>query len=254
MSEKRKHPSLNVATHIIYGYRWQLILYWVIFILILAGNAIITHSSAIVGNDFDASVIWEGSSVWESASVSPKIFLMIIGILLTPLSLASFVSSGVTRRHFIGGVSIVISAYAAISALIMTLGYPIEELIYDMNGWPQELQNPHLFTSSSQPGWIFFEYFCLFFAYFGSGWLIGSGFYRFHWGIGILLTLTSLLLAMAMEAVLSSDWIGKLLQTVLEVERTPHAVVVLLAIIVMALAVVSNFLMIRHVAIKKKTF
>jgi len=68
-------------------------------------------------------------------------------------------------------------------------------------------------------GWIFFEYFCLFFAYFGSGWLIGSGFYRFDWKIGILISVAALLPAMAMEIVLSSDWIGKLLQSVVN-DRT----------------------------------
>lgn len=178
---------------------------------------------------------------------------MVIGILLTPISLASFVSNGVTRRDFIKGVSVVLSVYAAISALIITIGYPIEQLVYDRYGWQLEMKNPHLFTSAAQPGWIFIEYFFLFFAYFGSGWLIGSGFYRFNWRIGMVLSLVGLVPAIAMEVVLSSDWMGTLLQSVLGVARTPHAIVILLAVIVGALLVALNFLTLRSVAIKKKS-
>ncbi|WP_419871616.1 hypothetical protein [Candidatus Pristimantibacillus sp. PTI5] len=57
-----------------------------------------------------------------------------------------------------------------------------------------------------------------------------------------------------MEVVLSSDWIGKLLQSVFEVERNPLAVVVLLAVLVMAFMIGLNYFMIRRVAIKKRTF
>lgn len=248
MSGKRKHPVLNVAQHLIYSFRWTVIFYWLIYISIYVASAILTKSDVNIGEDIDAL------GVWESASVSPKIFLMIIGIMLTPLSLASFVSNGVTRKHFIGGMSLVITVISALFALSITLGYAIEQFIYDQNQWPLELQNPHLFTSSAQSGWVFFEYFVLFFAYFGSGCLIGSGFTRFHWRMGIMFSLAALLPAMAMEGVLSSDWIGKLLQSILDVERNPLAVVVLLAVLVLAFTLGMNYFMLRRVAIKKRTF
>jgi hypothetical protein len=248
MSDKRKHPMLNVAQQIMYSYRWTIIFYWIIFILIYIGVGVLTNSEAIVGSDF------EGQEIWESTTISPKIFLLVIGILLTPVSLASFVSSGVTRKHFIGGVSLVLVMISAIFSIMLTIGYPVEQFIYDKNNWTLELKNPHLFSSSSEWGLIFFEYFCLFFAYFGSGWLIGSGFYRFNWKIGTLISVVSILPAMAMEVVLSSDWIGNLLQSVLGIERTSLAVVVIFAFLVMACIVALNYLMLRRVAIKKKLF
>ncbi|WP_141502607.1 hypothetical protein [Paenibacillus luteus] len=248
MSGKRKHPVLNITDHLMYSYRWTIIGYWIVFLMIYIGIGILLNSNIIVDEDMDKVGVWEG------ASVSPKIFLLVIGILLTPMSLASFVSNGITRRHFVLGVSVSIAAFSAIFAVMMTAGYPIEQLIYDQNNWPLELRNPHLFTSTSQLGWIFFEYFCLFFTYFGSGWLIGTGFYRFNWRIGVLITLVALLPSIAMEVLLSSDWMGSLMQSVLEVQRTPLAALVLLALLILGLIVLVNFMMLRRVAIKRKTF
>ncbi|MGO4694073.1 hypothetical protein AB4Z50_07305 [Paenibacillus sp. 2TAB26] len=248
MSSKRKHPVLNVAQHMMYTFRWTIFFYWVIFILIYIGVGFLMNAEAIVGPDVD------GQEIWESTTISPRLFLLVIGILLTPASLASFVSSGVTRKHFIGGVSLVLVLFSAIFALILTIGYPVEHFIYDKKNWTLELNNPHLFSSSLELGWIFFEYFCLFFAYFGSGWLIGSGFYRFNWKIGVLISVAALLPMMAMEAVLSSDWIGNLLQTGLEVERASLAAVIILAFAVMLCIVALNFMMLRRVSIRKKLF
>ncbi|MGO4545927.1 hypothetical protein AB4Z29_14095 [Paenibacillus sp. 2TAB23] len=246
MSRKRKHPAHNVASELLYTYRWTFIVYWIVFIAIFLGIAVFLNTNMFNSEGFDTQ------SVWEGASNSPKIFLMVIGILLTPLSLASFVSNGVTRKHFIIGGSFLVTLMSAIYALIMTAGYPIEQMIYEQNNWTLALKNPHIFSSSDQLAGIFFEYFFLFFAYFGSGWIIGSGFARFRWQLGVIISIAALLPAMAMELVLSSDWMGRLMQTVFEVERNPIAVVFVLAVIVMACIVGLNYLLLRRVAIKKR--
>ncbi|WP_138755705.1 hypothetical protein [Paenibacillus sinopodophylli] len=246
MTRKRRHPAHNVTHQLLFTYRWTFIVYWIVFIAIFIGIAVVLNHLAPSKEAMDSQ------SVWEGAANSPKVFLMVIGILLTPLSLASFVSSGVTRKHFIMGIGFFMMVMSAIFAFVMVAGYPIEQMIYDKNGWSLALNNPHIFTSSDQLIGIFFEYFFLFFAYFGSGWMIGSGFTRFQWQIGIIISVVALLPAMAMEVVLSSDWMGSLMQSVFEVERSPLAAVIVLAIIVMASIIGLNYLLIRRVAIKKK--
>ncbi|MBD2872342.1 hypothetical protein [Paenibacillus arenilitoris] len=246
MTRSRKHPALIVAGNLMYTYRWVLATYWLVFIVIYVGIGFILRMNGTAGGDID------GQSIWEGAGSSPKIFLMVVGIMMTPLSLASFVANGITRRHFIGGVMLVIAIFAIVSSILLTVGYPIERAVYEMNGWPLALKNPHLFETTRQYGWIFVESFLLFFAYFGSGWLIGSGFYRFHWRVAIVLSALALLPAMAMEVVLYSDWMGQLLQTAFEADRAPMPLALSLSVIVAALTAALNYLMLRHVAIKKK--
>lgn len=237
---------MNVALKLMHAYRWSLSIYWVIFICMYVIIEIINNASALAGNDIDAKAIWEG------ASTSPRIFLLVIGIMLTPLSIAGFVANGVTRKYFIWGASGLIAVYSAISALIMTLGYPIEKWIYDRYDWVVTYKNPHLFIDASQPWWMFLEYFFNFIAYFGSGWLIGSCFYRFNWKLATVLCLFALLPVLAMEAVLSSDWVGSLLQSTFDIERASIFVVVLLALCVIALLYGAGYLMLRKVTIKRK--
>ncbi|MEV5030578.1 hypothetical protein [Paenibacillus sp. LPE1-1-1.1] len=69
-----------------------------------------------------------------------------------------------------------------------------------------------------------------------------------------MFSIIALLSAMAMEAVLSSDWTGKLLQSVLDVERNSLAVVVLLAVLVLAFTMAMNYFLLHRVAIKKRTY
>lgn len=239
MIGKRKHPMLNVAQHIMYSFRWTIILYWLIYIVVFVGIGILTNSGVVTGSDF------KGQEAWDATALSPKIFLLVIGILLTTISLAGFVSSGVTRRYFVGGVSLVLIIFSAIFALLMTAFIPLEQFIYNSGEGNLEL---------GELGRKLFEYFCLFFTFFGSGWLIGSGFYRFNWQIGVLISLAALLPPLIMEVVLSPEWIDGLQQSVFEVERFPLVVVGLLAILIMASTVVLNFMMLRRVAIKKRLF
>ncbi|OBZ08710.1 hypothetical protein [Bacillus sp. FJAT-26390] len=248
MSGKRKHPVLNVAQHLLYTFRWTFFFYWIIFILVFIGLAVLVNEKVIPDGELNLN------EIWESVTISPKIFLMVIGILLTPASLASFVACGVTRRHFIRGVTLFMAASSALLAILMMAGISVEQFIYERNNWSIELQNAHLFTSPSQLGLVFVEYFCLFFAYFGSGWLIGSGYYRFHWRNGLLITLVAIVTAVAMDIVLTSKWLGELLQSAFNAQHTPVAAVVLLAILVIAIIVVLNDRILRRVAIKKKMF
>ncbi|MDQ0115765.1 hypothetical protein [Paenibacillus harenae] len=245
MNRKRRHPAINVALKLLYTYRWTIGIYWLVFLCIYVAIGVILRSPT-VGAEMDAQGIWEG------ASTSPKVFLLVIGILMTPLSLASFVSNGVTRRHFIWGVSGLLVVYSAISAIIMVIGYPIEQWIYDKYDWPLELSNPHLFKDASQFGLIFVEYFFLFIAFFGSGWLIGSCFYRFNWKLAVVLILVAILPAMAMETVISADWIGSILQKAYDIERASLAAVIPLALCIVALVFVSVFLLLRKVPVKRK--
>jgi hypothetical protein len=114
-----------------------------------------------------------------------KVYLLVIGILLTPMYLPVFVANGTTRCDFTRG-SLAYGAIAATaSALVIYLGYAVEGVIYRVNGWTHATGMGHLFLSPNEPAAVLVEYALLCLAYFLSGWLIGSGYYRFGWWKGL---------------------------------------------------------------------
>ncbi len=57
---------------------------------------------------------------------------------------------------------------------------------------------------------------------------------------------------LAMEAILSTDWVGWIMQFTFDIERSNIFVVVLLALCVIALLYGAGYLMLRKVTIKRK--
>lgn len=176
MKGNKRNPVLNVALHLWRGYRFSILGFWIVLFAIYFIISVVLRTNGIEVNMNNAADI-EGS--WHGYSTAPKVYLLVIGILLTLASLSSFVANGVTRRHFFQGSSLLLLFFSLISAILITAGYPMEQLVYHLMDDDSKLSHPPLFQTA-------FEFFLLFFAYFGVGWLIGTGFYRFYWWIGII--------------------------------------------------------------------
>lgn len=238
--QARKHPALNVALQLWSTHRWTILWYWLIFVLVMIVICIFMYSAGPEKIESLDESYWLGSG-----GFSPKIFLLVIGILMTPVSLASFVSNGVTRKHFVAGSTLLMAALALLSSLVFAAGSLLESLVVDWIGFTVKMEHPPLFR-------VLVEQFFLFAGYSGTGWLIGSAFYRYHWRVGVIISVLSFVPITVMEILADSAGIVKLF----DFSITPPALnfglsAVLLAVITAAL-VALNYYMLRKVPIKRK--
>ena len=219
------------AKQIVFNHTWSvyrkiLFWYWITFILIFLAIGFMQQMNIFSNTDLGTAGVWNG------AVSIPGYFLFVIGILLTPISLANFVTSGITRKHFTIGTFYLLLIMSAISAIVLTAGFPVEHLLY------------HLFTSSgntSQPSLLrfFIEHFLLFVGYFSSGWMIGTIFSRFQWHVGILYTVIAFSPTILMEYMIKQEW------------NTLASIGELILIAALMLAV--NFKLLARIPIKRRS-
>lgn len=213
--------------------------YWGIMVVVFAVGGFIVQTSS--GGT--------GFSMWDYGTQSPKYFSTAVGIMLTPAFLKLMVAQGVTRRMFSVASSIFLVGAAALTALLWVLAYQMERVIYDWQGWAQAMENRHLFTSTSQVGMIFTEFFLLIVAHEAAGWLLGITFYRLGFWRGVLLLPLSVLPAAATEFLLVAQWLAGPLSR-LGYDRPPLAVAVPAVVVVTALGLYAGYLLLRPMALK----
>jgi hypothetical protein len=176
-----------------------LIWLWVGLIVIFNGIAV---GVAIFGH-LDRS-IWETS--FDGVG---QYFPLAVGIGLMSLHLPVFVAHGVTRRNFGVGSLWFVLVFTLISAVGLTLGYVVEDLIFAIAHRTPVLHSPQLFTATDQFAVIFGQSVLQVLAYLVSGWLIGAGFRRF--GVyGLLLLIPGLLPIAGLGALIRTGWLGQL--------------------------------------------
>ena len=132
-------------------------------------------------------------SAWEQAAQIPRWFAAGSGVYLTYYHLPLYVAHGYTRREYTTQVPVVVAAFAAVLAALMTLGYLIETFVYGVAGWTQALTRAHLFDVPDQVPIVFAEFLLAFLVWTVIGALVGAGFYR-NGGLGLLLIPVGLLL------------------------------------------------------------
>jgi hypothetical protein len=145
-------------------------------------------------------------SAWEQAAQIPRWFAGGTGVYLTYFHLPLYVAHGFTRREFATQVPVVIAAFGAVLAALMTIGYVIETFVYRVAGWSQALTRAHLFDSPDQVHVVFAEFWLVFLVWTVGGALLGAGFYR-NGGLGLLLIPVGLLMAGVVEYALG-DGLG----------------------------------------------
>jgi hypothetical protein len=229
----------QVLLAMVIGLRQMLVGYWLVMVVaFLAGGIVIQLVTGTVDH-----------SVWDYGTQSPKYFSMAIGITITPAYFALLVAQGVTRRMMSVAASIYLTGAAAATALLWVVVYQIEHLLYSWQDWPQTFTNTHLFTSTSQVGLIFAEFFLLILSHEVAGWLLGITFARFGFWRGLLLLPVSLLPAAATEFLLVAQWLAAAL-TGAGYHRPPLAIGVPSVLVVSALGLYAGYLFLRPMALK----
>ncbi|MEK3882319.1 hypothetical protein [Paenibacillus sp. PL2-23] len=227
MNKSGQHPALKVAGSMWSGYRVTLIWYWSIFVIVYVGiNLLLRHLGEV-----DESM-W-GGGIWEGSVYSPKIFLLVIGILVTPVSLASYVTFGITRKHFAWGSALLFVGLSFVCTVLTAVGYPIEQLLYQMAGGTGDLKQPPLLEGSM-------DYFILSVGYCLAGWLIGNGYYGKDWRVGTIICVAALVPIILMEIIADA---GTSFALWLEV---------LMLLVVAGLLLAANLFLLRKVRIRRK--
>jgi len=229
----------SVLQAMMIGLRPMVLGYCLVMVLSFTVGGLITQ---YVGGGLD-------HSMWDYGTQSPKYFSAAIGITLTPALFTLLIAHGVTRRMFAVASSILLVGAAAALALLWVAVYQVERGIYDLAGLTQTLENPHLFTKTSQVGLIFTEFFLLIISHEVAGWLLGIGFYRFGFWKGLALLPLGILPAAAAELLLVAQWLAQALANT-GYHRPPLAVGVPGVVAVSAIGLYYGYLLIRPMGLK----
>ncbi|MER5644296.1 hypothetical protein [Streptosporangium sp. NPDC002524] len=126
-------------------------------------------------------------STWEVATQIPRWLALFLGVSLMREFLPLYIAHGQTRRQFGAQAAVTVVLYAPAFSALITLGYLLEALLYNLLDRPQTLMNAHLFSSPTQVPLIFTEYLVQGLAWMVAGALMGAAFYR--WQAGGMLSL-----------------------------------------------------------------
>jgi hypothetical protein len=165
----------TIARHRLAGDVPATVFLWLIFAVIVAAVGVaMAGLGAVTG------------SVWEPAARIPRWFAAAVGASLTWSSLPVYLAHGYTRREFAMQMPVFIVGFAAALAVLMTIGFAIETLVFRAAGLPSALSTPHLFTSPGQLPLVFVEFLLLLPVWTVAGALLGAAFAR-NTGLGALL-------------------------------------------------------------------
>jgi hypothetical protein len=221
------------------GLRQMLVGYWIVMLV----------AFLVVGLVIELATSGVTSSMWDYGTQSPKYFSLAIGVTLTPAYLALLVAHGVTRRMYAVASGIYLTGAAAATSIVWVLAYRAEHALYAWQGWPDQLTNPHLFTSTSQVGLVFTEFFLLILSHEVTGWLLGITFVRLGFWRGLMMLPLALIPAVAAEFLLVAQWLAGIL-TSAGYHRPPLAVAVPSVLVVSALGVYGGYRMLQPMALK----
>jgi hypothetical protein len=215
------------------------LIWWAVLIVVITGILIAR-----------ARYFTVSTSTWHWMGNSPRIMFLVIGILLPTLFLPRWVSHGITRRAFAlaGGLNMAVAAIAG--GAIVATGYAVESVVYSAAGWEQALQGlpSQLFADSSAWHLIFLHFTLTYSAYAITGWLIGTGYYRWGPWRGTLFLIPALLPLVATEAVFVP---GPTLGITLGVERLPALAVVVVALIITVLGGIAGYSVVRNMPLRR---
>jgi hypothetical protein len=141
-------------------------------------------------------------SVWNVAPSILRWFAAGYGAYLTGSLLTICVAHGRTRREFTVQVLVFMVGGSAVVALLLTLGYPLESLLYRAMDWPHRVPEGRLYSSPDQLGLIFVSLWSLLGVWTVAGAFLSAGFSRDDGGWGLLMIPLAVVLVSAVSLVL----------------------------------------------------
>lgn len=147
---------------------------WVCLVVTLAGLAVAARSLEL-------------GSFWAYVGSVPQVFLFVLGILMSGSNLRVHIAHGYTRRDFNAGGLLYGLGMVAVVTLLHSAGFALERALFAVVGWEQFPQAADPLADVASTGTMTAEFALLNVFYYMAGWVVGSGFYRFHWLIGLII-------------------------------------------------------------------
>lgn len=189
MNKKTKHSAFIIASLTLKSYSPIMLIYGAI----ISFGLIAFLAAQLQG--------WIGLSdayvqdIWDSALSTATIFFLVIGIMITPGLLSSYVVNGMTRKHFAAGMMLCALLFAAAySILVGAVQFIGRKMVFGAgDSWTTEL--PAGFAG-------FLLNFALYFLFIAAGWLIGTLYYRFNWKWATLMSVAAFIVASTGQLIL----------------------------------------------------
>lgn len=194
-------------------------------------------------------VVGTDHSVWLFTHSVSTVMLGVFGIIMTPTFITMYVANGMTRRNFaIGGTAFIVSL-SLVVALLQTVGFGVEEVIYGSAGIKDVLDRPLVFDAVGNALRVFAICLGTYVAYMTSGWLIGTGFKR--WGplVGTLLIPICAVPVLLNDYLLSDDWGWSAVMFEGFGEAPPVGIAVVIVLVFAAGGIWVNYRVTREMAI-----
>lgn len=200
----------------------------------------------------------DGASIsgWEAGTQLIRWFVGAIGVYLTSVYLPLYVAHGFTRREVAVDGGLFALAYAAIVAVLITIGFALERVVYGLAGWQQTLERTHLFDAPDQYGLILAEHLVLLAVWVAAGALLGVAFYR-GGGVPLVALPVAILAVTTIEAVTGPAAFGPVPPPVFErltflpTEAGP-AVAAATAVVATAVLAAGTWWLVRDVPIRSQ--
>jgi hypothetical protein len=193
------------------------------------------------------------TGAWENAGQWPRWFLFSLGIAFTSLYLPVAVAHGITRRAVLRALATTIVVTSLAWAALMAVGHVAEAAIYAALDWPDTLTSPHLYTDGYDVVPMLAEYGLLFAAYMTAGVVVSGLYLRLGAWLGTACIPLALLPIAAVEALLSTGWVGGLLQEQTGEDRLAAPLAVAGSLVVIALTAAAAHALLRDVPLRSKT-
>ena len=190
---------------------------------------------------------------WENAGHWPRWFLFSTAIAFTAMYLPVAVAHGITRRAVLRALAATIAVTSVVWAALMAVGHVVEAVVYGALDWPAAPAAPHLFSDGYDVVPMLVEYGLLFGTYMVAGVLLSGLYLRYGAWVGTACIPLGLLPIVAVEALLSTGWVGGVLQEQAGADRLAAPVVVVGAVAVLALGAAAGYALLRDVPLRGKT-
>lgn len=119
------------------------------------------------------------TSLWVSVAAGWQRWpIAVCGFLIISTFSRMFVVNGVTRRRLGDAATVTLVLFSLLSGTYITVGFVIERLVFDANGWPQMNDERNLTYGAIGYATVLLTYTAVAAAYFVTGWLIAILFNR----------------------------------------------------------------------------
>lgn len=121
----------------------------------------------------------------EFATIIPRWYVGGVSGYIVYQTMPAYIAFGETRRSFAARFALFSVIFSLVAALLITVGYVVERIVYSVMDWNQEVGESHLYASATELPLIFLEYGLVFLAWGAGGAFIAAAFYRSD-GLGLL--------------------------------------------------------------------